>query len=691
MKDRWKFETSIKGFSHSEAWKEFFEEYCRNEITKMQLDKEPVLYVNVLEKLAHFREMNLMYALFNNPDEVLEHAREGLANIHHIFMGWEEEPKILKKAKIRFYNLPTFRRFRVNEIDHALLGKFIAVEGIVRKISEVKPTAVKAVFECTFCNETIVVEAEQRFLKKPGKCPICGKRKFRYLPEKSETTNFQRIEIQDLPENLEAGEQPRLLEVYLFDDLAGILRAGDKIILNGILRPDYKTIRSRGEYINADFNIYLEANSIEFIEEDIRNIQITSEDERKIKELAGRSDIYDLLVKSIAPSIYGYEDVKLAIGLALFGGSPTTRKDGTKVRGDIHILLVGDPGLAKTQLIRSAYLIAPRAILTTGYTSTGAGLTVTVTRDEDNRWTIEAGALVLADRGICVVDEIEKMRKEDRRHLLEALEQQTITIAKAGINATLNARCTVIASANPKQGRFNRYEPLVEQIDLEAPLLSRFDLIFILIDEPDEIRDSLIADHILSEIDREHAPAIDLDLLRKYVAYARQNVTKVRLSPEAKEKIKEFYTSLRSLAKSDEHGSIPITARQLEALIRLTQASARVRLSDVATAEDAERAIRLFKKCLEQIAIDPETGRIDIDYAITGVSASMRDKIAIIKEIIRDLENMSKYGAPEEDVIRVAEEKLKLSRAKIEEIVQKLKNKGEIYSPRYGYYRVVKS
>ena len=286
----------------------------------------------------------------------------------------------------------------------------------------------------------------------------------------------------------------------------------------------------------------------------------------------------------------------------------------------------------------------------------------------------------------------------------------TVSIAKAGINAILRARCALLAAANPKHGRFNRYEPLVEQIDLSPTLLSRFDLIFILTDEPDEMRDELLARHVLDvhelgerlELSKVNPinpsiveakaekikPAIEPELLRKYIAYAKKTVFPV-LTREAKDKIVEFYKSLRAMARSDEHESIPITARQLEALIRLAEASARIRLSNEVTVEDAERAIRIFKKSLEQIAIDPETGKIDIDYAFTGTSATQRDRIAIIKRIIEELEKEHERGAPEEEILRRAEER-GISREKAEEILSKLRQKGEIYSPRYGYYRVVK-
>ena len=311
--------------------------------------------------------------------------------------------------------------------------------------------------------------------------------------------------------------------------------------------------------------------------------------------------------------------------------------------------------------------------------------TVTAVKAEDGRWTLEAGALVLADRGIALIDEMEKMDKKDRRYMLESLEQQTITVAKAGINATLNTRCSILACANPKRGRFDKHEPIVDQIDLDPPLLSRFDLIFVVLDEPDEERDKEIARTILSSDTESKKPKIDPELFKKYVLFARNEIKNIVLTPEAEQKIIDYYISLRM--RSKEQGAIAITARQLEALRRLTEASAKIRLSGVATEEDAERAIRIFEESIKQIAIDPETGKLDIDYAISGVSATQRDRIAVIKNIVKELEDSTSWGAPEEEILERAEQ-AKISREKALETLEKLKQRGELYSPRHGYYRV---
>ena len=688
--------------SSPEVWKEFFELYYRNEVNKLAYNVangngSRSLYVN-LKDVAKYREGKLVEELFNNPEIVIDHANKGLELAENIY------GVSLEGCQVRFYNSPFKVLIREIRCNHIL--KFISIEGIVRKVTEVRPRVVIATFICKNCGKRIEVPQDSNTLLKPHECRACKGKKFEFLPEESKTIDSQRVRIQEYPENLKGGEQPQSIDVILEGDIAGIVKPGDRVIVNGIIKPRPKVVNRK---YTPHMDIYMVGNSVEILQQEYEELVITEEDKKKILELSKDPNIYEKIVKSIAPAIYGHEDVKLAIALQLFGGVPKKLPDGTEIRGDIHILLVGDPGTAKSQLLRYVHKIAPRSIYTSGKGTTTAGLTATVVRDEvDGRWTLEAGALVLADKGIALVDEIDKMRKEDRSALHEALEQQSISISKAGITAVLKARCALLAAANPKYGRFNRYEPLVEQINLEPPLLSRFDLIFIVTDEPDERRDELLARHVVDvhelgeklelvkvgaidskSVEEEKVkPVISPDLLRKYIAFAKKTVFPV-LTKEAKDRIVEFYKSLRAMAKSGEHASIPITPRQLEALIRLSEASARVRLSNKVTVEDVERAIRIFKKSLEQIAIDPETGKIDIDYAFTGTSATQRDRIALIKKIIEALENEHEKGAPEEEIIRMAEEK-GISREKVEEILSKLKQRGEIYSPRYGYYRVVK-
>ncbi len=692
--------------SSPKLWTEFFERYYLEDINRLAYRIKSggdgkAIYVNFLKDLTIFQEGKLGEELISNPDEVLKHAEKGLLEVSNIY------GVSLEGCKPRFYSLPTSVRTLIRDIRSHHISKFISIEGIVRKVTEVRPRVVEAAFGCANCGSVTLVPQEDSQLKAPFECPKCHTKRLVFLPESSVSADSQRVKIQEYPENLRGGEQPQTIDVILEDDLAGIINPGDRVVINGIVR-----VRPRGggQRKLTHMDVYIEGNSVEILEQEYEEFEITEEDKEMILELSRSENIYEDIVKSIAPSIYGHEDVKLAIALQLFGGVPKKLPDGTEIRGDIHILLVGDPGVAKSQLLRYVHRIAPRSVYTTGKGTTSAGLTATAVRDEvDGRWTLEAGALVLADKGVALVDEIDKMRSEDRSALHEALEQQTISIAKAGINAILRARCALLGAANPKYGRFDRYTSIAEQIDLSPTLLSRFDLIFVMTDEPDEERDRRIAEHILNShelgemLERQRnvaagyseellamrsqkiEPKINPELLRKYIAYAKKTVFPV-LTEEAKRRIEDFYVSLRARAK--ENSPVPITARQLESLVRLAEASARLRLSDRVEEEDVERVIKLMNSSLGQIATDPETGEIDIDFAFSGTSKKQRDRIMTIKRIIEDLESSFESGVPEEEILAAAEQE-GIERFKVKEILGKLRQMGEIYSPKHGFYRLV--
>ena len=302
--------------------------------------------------------------------------------------------------------------------------------------------------------------------------------------------------MQESPEGLRGGEQPQTLDIDVTDDLSGMVAPGDRVVINGILRSMQRVVKGEKHTV---FDIFLECNSIEIAEKEFEEVEIDEKAEDEIKKLSCDPMIYRMVTHSIAPTIYGNEDVKEAITLQLFGGIAKEMPDGTHLRGDIHVLLIGDPGIAKSQLLRYVVKCSPRAIYTSGQSSTSAGLTATAVKDEfgEGRWTLEAGALVLADMGIAAVDEMDKMQKEDRSALHEAMEQQSISVAKAGITATLKSRCALLGAANPKYGRFDMYGDIADQINMPPSLLSRFDLIFIMTDQPEQKRDLAIAEHIL--------------------------------------------------------------------------------------------------------------------------------------------------------------------------------------------------
>jgi len=637
--------------------------------------------------------------LLERPEPLLEAAETALLEIDLPI------DVVLEKAHFRIVGLP--RRYKTSELRSDHIGRLIALEGLVRTVTEVRPKVISAAFECQRCGHLFFKEQTTSKFQEPYDCPneACDRRgPFKLMLDRSRFVDAQNVRVQESPEELRGGEQPQTLDVQLEDDLSGMIYPGDRVVINGVLR-SYQRTTQTGK--STYFDLFLEGNSVEMMEQEFEEIDIKAEDERLIKELAGDPLIYDKVKRSIAPSIYGYDEVKEALALQLFSGVSKGLPDGTRIRGDIHILLVGDPGIAKSQLLRYISKLSPRGIYTSGKSSTSAGLTATAVKDElgDGRWTIEAGALVLADKGIACVDEMDKMRSEDRSALHEAMEQQTISVAKAGVMATLKSRCALLAAANPKFGRFDKYEGIAQQINLSPALMSRFDLIFVLTDEPSDARDSQIAHHIgqttyageissrggfsreeLEAVMEVIRPAIEPEVLRKYIAYARKNIFPV-LSDEARERLEGYYVSLRKQGQ-DSNKPVPVTARQLEALFRLSESSARLRLSEEITGGDAERVIRIVESCLRQVGVDPETGLLDADVLAVGISKSTRDKTRLVLDLIKELTREHQGPAPLEAVLDGAEAKLAMERHKAEEIIKRLRTNGEIFEPRPGYLKL---
>ena len=392
---------------------------------------------------------------------------------------------------------------------------------------------------------------------------------------------------------------------------------------------------------------------------------------------------------SLAPSIYGYRDIKESLALLLFGGIAKELPDGLKIRGESNILLIGDPGTAKSQILRYIATLAPRALYTSGKGSSAAGLTVAVLRDQDTgEFTLEAGALVLSDRGVCCIDELDKMRKEDRSSIHEAMEQRTVSVAKAGIVATLNARCSILAAANPKLGRYIPSRSAAENINLPVTILSRFDLIWIVRDEPEADVDKVKAQHILrlhTAGVTEKEPPISKEILKKYISYAKLNSTP-RLSDEAAKRLEEFYLEMRKAGEASD-SPIAITPRQLESLIRLTESHARMALRSEASIEDAEAAIRLLSVSLRQVGIDPETGKLDIDVVMVGTSSSTRSKIETLMDLIAEMELESKGQAVPLDRIIEKAHDFGMTKDFIERNIERMRQDGMLFQPKAGFIK----
>lgn len=617
-------------------------------------------------------------------DFLLEQPEEALATLEFVL----EELELVKDIRVKLSDLPKSQEIKIREIRSKHIGKLLCIEGIVRQSSEVRPQVINAAFECPSCGTKIQILQLERKFREPARCSHCGRKKGFKVVSK-ELVDAQRIVIEESPETLVGGEQPRRISVFLKENLVEPkmeekTTPGSRVKVIGILKEVPIPLRTGA--LSTRYDLIIEANNLIPLEETFEELEINEEEEKEIKEIAASPDVYERLLGSIAPSVYGYDEIKLALALQLFSGIRKRKVDGTYSRGDIHVLLVGDPGVAKSVILKFISGIAPRGRYVVGKAATGAGITATVVRDEFlHGWSLEAGAMVLANKGIVCIDELEKMNDVDRSAMHEGMEQQTITISKANVQATLRAETSVLAAANPKFGRFDPYQHIAQQIDLPPTLINRFDLIFVLRDIPDKAKDEAIASHVLLEHKKESKkPPLIPEFLRKYVAYAKQKI-QPKLTDEAIEEIKKFYVDLRNMPTAGDEliKPIPISARQLEALIRLSEASAKARLSNKVTREDAKRAISLLKYSLLQVGLDQETGQIDIDRIATGIPASQRARIILVRETINRLESRLGKLIPIKEIIKELEDKI--GEDEVYEIIDKLKRTGDLFEPKKDY------
>jgi len=688
--------------SSKSKWKEFFTRYYKSQIQQLAVSDAKAKSLTIeFQDIVKF-DVRLSEELLINPGKVLKDAEDALPLV-------DLPVKRKVAAYVRVARIPRKTQVRDLRSDH--INSMVSIEGTVRKITDVRPRIIVAAFECARCGNVVYLpqEGSGKFLE-PSYCSCNEEKKgvFRLMFKESTFEDYQRIKIQESPEDLKGGEQPQTLDINVNNDLAGMVTPGERVVVNGILRSVQK-INKDGKTVY--FDIFIDSNSLEYEEQEFDELEISPEDEEAIIKLSTDPLINKKFVSSIAPSIFGYDEVKEAVALQLFSGIVKNLPDGTRIRGDIHVLLVGDPGIAKSQILRYVVNLAPRGVYASGKSASSAGLTAAAVKDDfDGSWTLEAGALVLADKGIAAVDEMDKMKSEDRSSLHEAMESQTISVAKAGILATLKCRCSLLGAANPKLGRFDPFENIAEQINMPPSLMSRFDLIFILQDRPNEKRDADIAGHIIKshyagelgahqrhnassfvtqdaidEATKPIKPAIEAELLRKYIAYAKRNVFPV-MTEEAKERITRFYLELRKPGEA-ENSPIAVTARQLEGLVRLAEASSRMRLSDRVSIEDVERTINIVMTSLKQVGMDKDTGKLDIDILTVGVGKAQRERIKDLKNVIAELarEYGGSSGVPLDKIVEKAMEH-GLTKDKVEKEIKKLKEIGEIFEPKVGYY-----
>ncbi|XP_048727562.2 DNA helicase MCM8-like isoform X2 [Ostrea edulis] len=623
---------------------------------------------------------NINSELRDSPEQLI--ACIGLA-VHQLVahhrqtLPEEEEPSDYSPPRVNVRLINSCQPTALKNLKANYYGKFVSVKGTVVRVSNIKPLCTHLAFQCCSCASVQSITLPDGKFVQPTRCPVQGCRGKSFIPcrssELTQTIDWQTVRIQEIMGDgmKESGRIPRTVDCELAQDLVDSCVPGDVVTVSGVVKVN-STDEGRGR--NKDkcmFLLYVQANSVNNTKGNKTGdnsglaLDFTMKELYAIEEIQSEENLFRLLVASLCPSIYGHELVKAGLILGLFGGSQKFLNDKNRipVRGDPHILVVGDPGLGKSQMLQSLANISPRSVYVCGNTTTTSGLTVTLSKDGGSGdHALEAGALVLADQGCCCIDEFDKMGNQHQA-LLEAMEQQSISIAKAGIVCSLPARTSIIAAANPVGGHYSKSKTVSENLKMGSALLSRFDLVFILLDKPDEEMDSMLSDHVMAlhagknrsletvtvrrhslntsanssllvcEADKplserlkispgEHIDFIPHQLLRKFVGYARKYVYP-KIGPEAAKVLQNFYITLRKQHQGLD--STPITTRQLESLIRLTEARARLELRETATKEDAEDVIEIMKYSMVDTYSD-QFGSLDFLRSQHGSGMSGRSK-----------------------------------------------------------------
>ncbi|KAF8572065.1 hypothetical protein P879_00806 [Paragonimus westermani] len=683
---------------------------CSDQIyltTGQELDHTRPLYLQLLEDLCisgqtyldidceHLRQAHpqLYTQLITFPKEVIP-ACDAATNA--LFMDRFRDATLERSIQVRPYNCAQARNLR--SLDPDDLDQLVSVSGLVIRLSSLIPEMMRAEFKCSVCGAMNAVACERGCLTEPEACVRCHSAHTVQLQHnrclfvdkqmiklqansmgiyvESSLTSPMFFNLQESPENMPASQTPHTIVLYAHEDLVDRVKPGDRVIVTGIYRAVPLRLSNRQRTLKAIYKTYVDV--LHFVVEGdqpradkspldrdayVRGgslRQFTEDEIREFRSLAAKPDLYERLAAAIAPTIYENEDVKKGLLLQLFSG---TRKDFTakgrgEFRSEVNILLCGDPGTSKSQLLQYVYRLTPRGQYTSGKGSSAVGLTAFVTKDPETRQlTLQTGALVLADNGICCIDEFDKMTDSTRSVLHEVMEQQTLSIAKAGILCQLHARTSILAAANPVGSKWDPNKTIIDNIQLPHTLLSRFDLIFLILDPQDEVYDARLARHlvglyyrgtlacetnsnsqssstvgrrtrqpaavVMETDDEDSTNNVDVHFLKEYISYAKTNFHP-KLSDEAGEYLVREYVEMRKLGSG--RGQITAYPRQLESLIRLSEAHARLRLSNEVTADDCREARRLQREALKQAAIDPVTGTIDINILTTGVSSSMRKR-----------------------------------------------------------------
>jgi len=589
--------------SYIDIFKEFFAKDEHRHYIKELIDEDKNFIIFSIDELMNW-DAEITQDLIDSPERIFDNFQTAM--VHAIAVA-SHNKKDGNEVQIGFMDEKTIPFTKLHNIGAKQIGKIIKVRGLVNRLSFVRPMYLNVTFKCRECSEEtspIHQESPLALSLPQNVCNHCKSkhRLFDPVESKSDAIDSQEFALQELHEDISSRVPQRTSMFIRLQHLINKVNCGDEVEVIGLMK--LATIY-KGR-VKSKFNeIYLEILGINKKSKDPESIEITPEEELEIQELANQPDIYLILIDNVAPSICGHKMEKEACLLSLFGG--VDRKREINIRGNIHILFVGDPSTAKSQLLRATAELSPRGMYSSGQGITAAGLTAAMTKNDAGEWMIEAGVLVLSDNGVACIDEIDKMKTEDRVNIHEAMEQQIISINKAGVHATLKARTSIIAAANPLSGRYDTDKSVLDNLSSFPPtLFSRFDLIFIVIDKPDEVLDEKVIRHIWGE-EEEETKKIDRELFKKYIAYAKR--IKPEVSQEARKILNDYFLSIRKRMRSgdENQGTISIFYRQFEALRRICEAHARILLKPIADVSDAEATKKIFNIFLASVKFDMET------------------------------------------------------------------------------------